>query len=272
MRARWVVMTAMALVGVIAVAASAEMARFHDTRPIEKTHSSVMYFLLCSIRKADIPNQRFGSFVQTFGPCAADNMYIVSAIWEKDARSRYRDLSSAASPKEVSLFSHMGDHEITNAHKGDAKTDMSILSRIAARIYGFDNNLIRLSNRNRLNLNVFYRQPCALFITHFIQCSLHYMQLPAQRAILINSSDGSDNRSDGDNPGRSFGTSSRPIYGCLVIFLGAVVLKLFFEMIDAPHKPWRLACGAGVIGLLAVTLIVQGTILILTGQWLLQIL
>ena len=58
------------------------------------------------------------------------------------------------------------------------------------------------------------------------------------------------------------------IYGGLMCLFGAALLKITFDATDAPSNPtWVWLC-AGVWLCAAAYLIIQGTVLILTSQWL----
>ncbi len=65
---------------------------------------------------------------------------------------------------------------------------------------------------------------------------------------------------------------SHPISGSLLLLFGAALLKVALDNSDAPSNPMWILCAAWGVGLVAVILVCQGTVLILTGQWLLEIL
>jgi hypothetical protein len=57
------------------------------------------------------------------------------------------------------------------------------------------------------------------------------------------------------------------IGGALFLLFGAALLKVAFELTDAPKNPTWLLVGAWGIGAVASFMIYQGTILVLTGNW-----
>jgi hypothetical protein len=103
---------------------------------------------------------------------------------------------------------------------------------------------------------------------HRIQLALHDSQLPIKREILQSSNanrNGSEDRYRNGSPHRISGGS---ILGFFFLLIGAALMKTAFYLADAPRNPMGIVVFAWGIGLAAALIIWQGTILILTGNWL----
>jgi hypothetical protein len=98
---------------------------------------------------------------------------------------------------------------------------------------------------------------------HLDQLIGHNFELGFENQILQstnqNDSDGKDSYKDGGI--RSSARST--ILGC-----GAAIMKIAFDLLDAPYNPIGLRLSGWGIGGVAGLLIGQGTILLLTGNWL----
>lgn len=96
----------------------------------------------------------------------------------------------------------------------------------------------------------------------------HNVQLSPEDNPLRYANSNSYSSENGYRPSRPSRTIGRTILGVLLFFLGATFMKIFFDLLDVDRNPMRrrfLAIGACGI---AAVLICQGTILILTGNWL----
>ena len=152
---------------------------------------------------------------------------------------------------------------------------------------GPERNTIRIIGTKAGRLDFFQFDPWPLSQIHLIQLAQHDIQLVgrglvstrASGAHLVQLSPVDDelrdtdkdrrDRQGRDDPRSSGRAPSRPVGGGLLFLLGAALLKVAFDSTDAPYNPvWLLRLAWGV-GLLAVVAIGQGTVLILTGQWLL---
>jgi hypothetical protein len=103
---------------------------------------------------------------------------------------------------------------------------------------------------------------------HFGQLPLHGGQLAVENEILRDSGPSRDNRGEGDNPRSPLSAPRRAIYSGIMGLLGAALLALAFEIMDAPRNPASFVVCAAGCGLFAAVLICQATILALTGHWL----
>jgi hypothetical protein len=103
---------------------------------------------------------------------------------------------------------------------------------------------------------------------HFNQLIGHNFQLGLENQVLqaANKSDGQSEY--GDKDGGIRGPSRSSVLGVLLLLCGAAVMKIAFDLLDAPHNPIRLRLSGWGIGGVAAILIGQGTILLLTGNWL----
>jgi hypothetical protein len=97
----------------------------------------------------------------------------------------------------------------------------------------------------------------------------HLVQLPAKDDVLRNTNSDGNYRQERNSPRGAGRAPSRPIGGALLLLLGAALLKVALDSTDAPRNPAWLRAAALGIGLIAAVVICQGTILLLTGLWLL---
>ena len=105
--------------------------------------------------------------------------------------------------------------------------------------------------------------------SHLIQLAAHNGELPLENEVLRNRGSSSDGGEDGYPSGGSGGLFPSTIGGTLMIFVGSTLMAVRFKLADAPRNPVWLWVIAWTTGLVAFVVICQGTILILTGQWLL---
>lgn len=95
----------------------------------------------------------------------------------------------------------------------------------------------------------------------------HLGQLSVKNDVLRYSySDGNE----GQNSNRPSGpcrTRGCAICGGLLFLFGAALLKIAFYIFDGPHEPRRLRGLGWFFGSASVFLVVQGTVLALTGNW-----
>jgi hypothetical protein len=92
----------------------------------------------------------------------------------------------------------------------------------------------------------------------------HDFQLGFENQILqaSNKDDSQGKRCDPD--GGIGGTTGRSILGAFLFLCSVAIMKIAFDLLDAPNNPFGLRGTGAVAGLL----IGQGMILILTGNWL----
>jgi hypothetical protein len=110
--------------------------------------------------------------------------------------------------------------------------------------------------------------PRALIGLHHVQLSLHDGQLPVKGDILQATYYQNGDREE-RYPNRSSSRSSgRTILGIFLFLCGAAVMKISFNLLDVPYNPVRLRWGARGLWAGAAILVCQGTVLILTGNWL----
>jgi hypothetical protein len=109
--------------------------------------------------------------------------------------------------------------------------------------------------------------PWAIFSLHFPKLAFDGGQLSVADNSLGNSGPGSNYREYSNPSSRGSRDARRPFLGCFLAAFGAVLMKLSFYFGDTP-RPKRddrwLTWGTGVI---AAFLIAQGTVLALTGFW-----
>jgi hypothetical protein len=101
---------------------------------------------------------------------------------------------------------------------------------------------------------------------------LHLTQLLPKNDKLRDANSNSDKSKNGNPYCRGGGLSCRPILGIFLLALGAAMLATTFYIFDSPREPrwlWRIGWVMGISGPL---LIIQGTVLFLTGEWLLNFL
>lgn len=115
--------------------------------------------------------------------------------------------------------------------------------------------------------NNLYSYPGSTVRFHFIQLTLHCRQLAAEYNILRNRGASSDGSENGNHHSGSGGSPGSTIYGALMIFCGSLVMATAFKGIDAPSNPAWVWLGAGGGFLFAAFMIIQGTVLLLTGEW-----
>jgi hypothetical protein len=103
---------------------------------------------------------------------------------------------------------------------------------------------------------------------HFAKLSPHGGQLLVKNEILRNSGSRYDDSQNDNHPGSSGRTPGGSIGGTLMLLFGAAFLKVALDSTDAPRNPIWLTLSACGVGLVAVILICQGTVLLLAGRWL----
>lgn len=95
----------------------------------------------------------------------------------------------------------------------------------------------------------------------------HFIQLTGQNKKRENGNPGGydgEQRNQYSRVGRSPG---RSILGCFLFFIGAALLKVSLNMADAPRNPsWFWVC-TWMVGMVAALLVLQGTALVLVGEW-----
>ena len=99
--------------------------------------------------------------------------------------------------------------------------------------------------------------------------AFHYVQLTAKDNVLRNSDADGRDRKERDSPGGSGGTSGRSIGGVFFLLFGAALLKISLDLTDGPNLSRREIAGSWIVGVLSGYLIIQGTVLLLVGGWLL---
>jgi len=68
-------------------------------------------------------------------------------------------------------------------------------------------------------------------------------------------------------PSRPSRTSGRTISGVLFFLFGTALLKIALDLTDIVKNPIWFSIGRWVMGAVAALIIYQGTILVLTGNW-----
>jgi hypothetical protein len=103
----------------------------------------------------------------------------------------------------------------------------------------------------------------------FVQLTLHDRQLFAKDKILRDGGAREYRREDGGSYSGPSGFRGRPVPGALMIILGAALFAVGLKYADAPNNPFWLPGGAWGIWIVAFVLVCQGTVFLLTGEWLL---
>lgn len=97
--------------------------------------------------------------------------------------------------------------------------------------------------------------------------SCYFRQLPIKNEVSGYRDAHSDQRQQCDYPGCPGRTPRSTIYGALMLLVGAAILAVAFNGINAPSKPAWIWIGAGGVFLLAAFFVIQGTVLLLAGRW-----
>jgi len=113
--------------------------------------------------------------------------------------------------------------------------------------------------------------PRALLGLHLSQLSSNGLVSVVQSGPLQSADANHRNGESGNGPSSAGRTPGRAISGVLFLSIGAALLKIALRIGEDPDKPVALTVGNWGLGAVAGILIVQGTILTLSGQSLLDI-
>jgi hypothetical protein len=139
---------------------------------------------------------------------------------------------------------------------------------------GFEIDAVALSQFVKLSL---HRRSLRLHDTELVSRGFvpafaggpHFSQLLVEDKVSGHANAHCDHCQRSDDPGGPGRTPGRSIYGGLMLLVGAALLAITLESTDAPTNPPWLICWAWTLGIAAAILVCQGTILLLTGEWLL---
>jgi hypothetical protein len=102
---------------------------------------------------------------------------------------------------------------------------------------------------------------------HLDQLIGHNIQLGLEDKILQSPYDNDRDRKQRDENGSIGGSTRSTVLGIFILLCGAAVMKVAFGLLDAPNNPTGLRLIGWGIGGVAGLLVGQGTILLLTGNW-----
>lgn len=152
------------------------------------------------------------------------------------------------------------------------KLDRRLHSRRMAAVsevkFKRDMQTLTIVNNGPGNRNIGRENPWSPLGIHSIQLPLHDAKLAIESNVLRGpDSDGyeSEERYGPSRPSRTVG---RTICGALFLLFGAALLKLAFYFGDTPCPRRDDRCLTWGTGIVAALLIGQGTILVLSGNWL----
>jgi hypothetical protein len=189
---------------------------------------------------------------ETTGP--GDNFIDFNWLWpEKRIAPNERGIIE----RHVSIYRYIPRHALSGIDIGDVPS-----SNPEAVITS--NNRVKDWRRKLLS-----EHEVGFFVTkHDIKLPLHDVQLAIKDYVLRDANAYGYESQDSNGPSSSRRTNGRTIGGCLFFLLGAAFLKIAFEIFDDPRAPRWLWLGGYCLGFGSVLLVIQGTILVLTGDWL----
>jgi len=103
---------------------------------------------------------------------------------------------------------------------------------------------------------------------HFVELPLHYVELSLDGRVSQSANTYADESKNGYYNSGIGKPSAKFVLGCFFLLFGAIFTKFFIYCCNEPDKPRWLFPLTFLIGSIAAGFTIQGTILVLSGNWL----
>ena len=158
--------------------------------------------------------------------------------------------------------------DVTNDHFGPERNTICIIRGKRGGLDAFQFNPGPLSQVHLIELALHNGNLIGERLVATLAGGLHLIKLPTENNVLRDADADCSDGQYGNHPSRSGRAPRSTISGILMVLFGAALMSVPLRLTDAPSNPAWLWASSGFIALVAAAFICQGTVLILTGQWL----